>query len=262
MAYTAVPLIAGVTISAFYTDFATTPPWASGTAAVQGVDWDVDGAGVITILRNQPCWLRFTFTDGSGTIAGTPEFPAITARLTADATACPSGPTFYDMASQLSSIHNDELMTAVQTQSGIYDGTNFDIAFGSDGIGSAHPVGATLLLEFDLTISDPEFWTDNERTIELSRVLSKPPEQVLVPEVVGQPEIGPSEFCVPIAPPDPPGGGAEPPPGGGGSGSGPPGGGYPVCIWQWIVATDSDGNPTNPPQGAWIPTNAPCSGAP
>lgn len=233
MAYVPVPLIPGVTIAAVYEQFAVSPPWSSGTTAVQGVDWDVDpDTGVITFLRSMlGGWMRFTFSDAGGTIAGSPEAGAVAARLTADVSATVGGAFDYDMASRLASTHNDQIVTTTQQQTGVYDGTNFDIAAGSDGSFNTDPVGITLLFELDITLAPDEFWTDKVNCFEdTDNDLVKPPQPVFVPEVEGQPYLPASFNCYPPPPPPPPTG-DDPPEGG--NGSGPPHGDcYDVPVYE------------------------------
>lgn len=257
MTMTAVPLIAGVTLSAVYKDFAVAPPYppASSTPAVLGTDYSVDGAGVITVLRSFPSggWMLFSFSDAGATLAGTPEWPAINSQLTVDLTAV-SGSSPRDGSWRLNATGHTQFQNAGTTHtygpptSGfVFDGTHFDIGVGSDGsFSSLSPTGAKLKLEMDVTISVADFWTDNVGCFEDSGVLTKPPARVLVPAVDGQSFIPASFDCYPPPPPPPPI--VPPPPPGGGNGSGPPHGDcYSAPVYEYL--TLCHGYPEGDPLG-------------
>jgi len=252
MAWIAATNIPGVTVAGVFQAFATSPPWPpTGTAASSPSDYTVAPDGKITVLHSLSLggWMRFTLTDTLGTLAGVPEFPAIPCRLTADITGASSGVNHYDMASQMASVHNDQITTNPQTETSItYDGGDFDIAVGSDGsFASSDPQNITLLLEMDITLSVPEFWTDNVACVEDAGVLTKPAQFVFVPEVEGQPFIPASFNCYPPPPPPPPI--VPPPPPGGGSGSGPPHGDcYDAPMFEYFILCH--GYPPGDPLGS------------
>lgn len=251
MAWRAWNDIAGVEIAdAVYQQFATTPPYSpSGTAAVENTDFTVDPDGTITFGSPSLTsgWMRFTFADTLGTLAGVPEYPAIPCRLTAVISGA-SGVLGYDVASRLAASNNDLQTAPSHMYTGlVYDGTDFDIAAGTDGAFAGDPNGITLLLELDVTIAAPEFWTDNVTCFEDSGVLTKPDQFVFVPEVEGQHFIPASFDCYPPPPPPPP---IDPPPGGGGgSGSGPPHGDcYYAPVYEYFFLCG--GYPPGDPRGS------------
>ena len=172
MAWTNVFLVPGITVvvrKAGSTYSLLTSPFA-GSAAVQGVDYNVDGAGIITI----PAWttntLAFMFTDSGGSLAAAPEFPAIDMRGNFDMTALPPaagfGFTYINEAirgsTQVSSGQGATNHTITGTA---YAGGDLIIGIYNDGsITSQDATGAVFGLELDVTIVPPPpsyFWTDN-----------------------------------------------------------------------------------------------------
>lgn len=172
MAWTAVPLIAGVTVSGRYSAFVTTAITSADGSAMVGGDWTVDGSGIITlnraVLLGSIC---FTLHDDSGTIAAAPGYPAINARLTANIADTPTPGNGLNVGTRLNSLltHYQTTSSVTYTE-GIYAGTDFDIVAYCDGSLGNSPDNVHLLLELDITLAPPggNKWTDKLRCTEVT----------------------------------------------------------------------------------------------
>lgn len=158
MAFTNIFDIAGVTLVAVQSsNYAMTDEAGGGvTTAVEGTDYSVSG-GIITLL-SAGISFAFYFHDTGGTLAATPEYPAIDMKATFDTSAA-SG--VLDSHVRGASTTGGFQSAGVTTRTQIYTGTDCAVGLNRDGsFTSISPAGSTLKLELDVTIATPDFWTD------------------------------------------------------------------------------------------------------
>jgi hypothetical protein len=266
--------VPGITYAIYYNQsFGGIIPYAASSGSAPSPPATISGgllvipAGYDPITGNGAALAIF---DTGGVLAATPEYPAIAMRATFDLSGCGyngNSDINIDVGAKGTAEVRD-LGFAVDPAAGptlvvdaVFIGGTLAAGLICDASNSSSIDGATLLLEVDITLAPDVFWQSNVECHEVAGLV-KDVDRTFDPGSEGQPFIPPYHNCT-VDPPGPPVG--DPPPivgggGGGGGDSGPPQDVVPVCEWQYIPpgGVGSSGGD----HGVWVPTNAPCRGAP
>lgn len=162
--------VPGVTAAVVGTSLGSGPtPTIAGGKMVFGTGFDTLAAGSA----------KLEITDTAGTLAATPEFPAISVRVTYDLSGMTAPPTVKAIAA-----YNGMTFNSGQAAGQIFDppapvtslhtystGAPFGASLGYDNAGGGPLDGATVMIEVDITAPDPPdpeaFWTDHVGTKEI-----------------------------------------------------------------------------------------------